>query len=563
MMFLLVCGGQAFANELDNHWAEKEMIDFKTYGILQGDEQGRLLPGKVMTRGEVYTMLVKMFGEDVQSEPDEPYYTKAVDKLELFGLIDAEEIQQERIKNPMPRGEMIMLLAKAFELLEANQPSNAQAVTQLFVKEKYLVGDEQGDLKLDHPISRAEVVKIIGNIYPHVITTEDTVTSVTYKGNVWVMADAVTFKNVRFEKSITVAPSLKVTRDIQFNHTEVTTLVVPKYALFKPDFSGDNIKIKAVKGTEAIDLNGKAHQVKSGELKPVLNEAKPIGTSETTTASETPVPSLPPQKVDVKVATDIKQMTIEGQKYIVFGLNEGDYAKMTLLVNGTVVKITPVTHDGMLVKAPLPVTVNSALLKHTKGEQNLLSQTETPKTIGKEDVQIKRDGNKIALTVEGAKVDVDTVTGATTKGSTASYYLGPLPEGINATVSPLPNGIEISFLASEQAKTTAFNVVFKWLTHGFKNPKANAAQFDFNLPVALASNPSPEQSTGAVKTIIVEGVPYMIIETPSEEAVTAVHIDGQSVPFTKVNHSGSIVKVLNRYTESASIRVSTATQIFE
>lgn len=581
LAIVLMAKSVGFANNHLGHWAESEMLRFNRYGIVQGDEKGNLNPNKTMTRAEVFTMLAKMYGEDIEVEKGRPYYFKAVERLGEYGLIEKAQMNPLYLTQPMPRGEVVMLFSKAFYLTP--DLKNIEEVAKQFSLEKYIVGNEKGDLILNKTISRAEVVKILGNIFPHVLLKGQVVEYETYTGNVWLLGDEVSLVNTEITGKLILSPKNSVSKKITVDHSMIGNLVIPPFYKGELELRANESKVSKVTGKSTIKLNGK--KVPSMDLAKLLEVVEGVNNTETNPNGAgivaltspplieplplplpQPNPEPRPLPVDAWVNQDsLKWVQIEGSAYLIFELKKGKLLDYTLFSGEQPIHMSPINHEGTLVKALLKSNEAPLSLKNSKGEvQKLLKQVDKLQSLSKEEIALVPMGQKVSFGLPKGHVELDTVTGATPKGSTAIYHIGNMPLGVKAQVVPHSNGFGVEFIDERPEKSKIeFTAVFKWLTHSIKGVTPTANQFDFEFKVQLGQDLGKPEVNQIVKRVSIEGVPYLIIDLNKEEKILWVQIDGTKVHFTPINHWGSMVKIALTKDKYQNIQIQTETSQYD
>lgn len=212
LMGVMLMAQPVWAKDYEGHWAEGAIDKWSGYGVVKGMENGDFQPSSPVTRAELATFLNRTFQytssdavrkyEDIEAGK---WYSEAIAAVTNRGLMYTPGTKFEPSK-PATREEVAYAIAKAYNLQpDTTAPTEftdgkdisvwAKDAVQALAGQGYIKGNPDGSFKPQANITRAEVVTILENITPHMITKADTYTT-QLDGNVVVQTSDVTFKDM-------------------------------------------------------------------------------------------------------------------------------------------------------------------------------------------------------------------------------------------------------------------------------------------------------------------------------------------------------------------------------
>ncbi len=157
--------------DIENHWARERMTQAVSDGLLSGFEDGTLRPDATITQAQILTILCRALGMEPVSAPaalgltgGEWYADAALAAYDRGWIEDAR-----RLREPMARGDAMILLSRALGLTDAEpdpallEPfsETAAAPEVLSLVRRGIVEGVGGSLRLERAVSRAEFVTML------------------------------------------------------------------------------------------------------------------------------------------------------------------------------------------------------------------------------------------------------------------------------------------------------------------------------------------------------------------------------------------------------------------
>ncbi|PHV70067.1 hypothetical protein CS063_12235 [Sporanaerobium hydrogeniformans] len=211
-----------FASDYEQHWAGQAIKEWVDYGIVKGYEDGQFKPNNKVTRAELATFLVQVFGVSGKKSPvgyldvaEGAWYKEYVDQVTAMGWMQGKEGNFEP-NQPATRQEMMVALARAYSLKgttevnfkDANQiaPEALSDITAL-IANGYIKGNPDGSLRPNDNLTRGEFVSILDRLTDNFIYKAGTYTG-DRKGNVVINTPGVTLENMTIEGNLYLAPGI-------------------------------------------------------------------------------------------------------------------------------------------------------------------------------------------------------------------------------------------------------------------------------------------------------------------------------------------------------------------
>lgn len=200
-------------SDLESHWAEKEIVKWNQYGIINGDNNGSFRPNDSISRAEFIALISRVFGLVEKSDTNfkdisaDSWYANDISKAYKAGAITGDENGLIHPDDSITRQEAAMVLTRLFflkskdsRLLDSYSDAKdisdwAKLAMNALVDDGYIKGRENNKLAPQDSITRAEAIKIIDNIAKNFIKTSGTYEA-SMKGNVIVNTSGVLLKNL-------------------------------------------------------------------------------------------------------------------------------------------------------------------------------------------------------------------------------------------------------------------------------------------------------------------------------------------------------------------------------
>lgn len=172
-------------DDIQGHWAQPAIERWSDSGILTGYSDGRFHPNDPVSRGQLATVLYRIWGVDPISGfsyPDLPASSWCYDSLTTMNMHGVALNTDDRIcpEAPLTREEAFFMIAKAFQVGQDSDQrfkpykkyvSDFQDVSDFFtgridamLANGYVRGTSGGALRPKQGITRAEVMTVINNM---------------------------------------------------------------------------------------------------------------------------------------------------------------------------------------------------------------------------------------------------------------------------------------------------------------------------------------------------------------------------------------------------------------
>ncbi len=217
VIFMMMAVASVFAvqfSDVENHWAEKEIIRWANEGVVNGYSDGTFKPNKNITRAEFVTMVVRMFDPTSRADisgyldiPEDAWYYDAMAKAVNMGAIQGSSSTKMNPDKLISRQEAIVILNRILKIMADEEADShtfvdsgriaswARESIVAFVSNEYVNGYSDGSIRPTDNITRAEVVSILSRAIGMIITEPGTYDLSGVKGCVIVKAEGVTLQN--------------------------------------------------------------------------------------------------------------------------------------------------------------------------------------------------------------------------------------------------------------------------------------------------------------------------------------------------------------------------------
>ena len=253
-------------------------------GIINGYDDDTFQPDQYMTRAELVTVMDKLLGLESESDKyisdvtSKDWYDKYIRKAIFFGIIKGNEKGKINPNSKVTREEATVIIARAFHVeldnayfnssyKDANKISDwARKEMTAFIKKQYMNGYEDNTIKPKRSITRAEVLAIISRVVKNISTN---MYATKMNGDTLIKDRNVIIKNVEFLDDLIVGE--QAAKSIQFTNTIVNGNLI----LYAPiDMKTNTIAVngKIIKAYENKENSGEYYiNQKSGITFPVSN----------------------------------------------------------------------------------------------------------------------------------------------------------------------------------------------------------------------------------------------------------------------------------------------------
>ncbi|KQO13812.1 glycosyl hydrolase [Paenibacillus sp. Leaf72] len=171
----------AFAPDIQGHWAKAAIEKWSAQGIVSGYSDGTFHPNGSMTRAEFVTVINRLFGLSALSAsafsdvPETAWYAGDLSKARAAGFYEGFPGNEARAEQPITRQDAVTLLARIFELKAADNAAYAgsfkdsgqissYAKKAINALQGVVSGYENGDFQPAGKISRAEVITLVDKL---------------------------------------------------------------------------------------------------------------------------------------------------------------------------------------------------------------------------------------------------------------------------------------------------------------------------------------------------------------------------------------------------------------
>ena len=235
-----------------SHWATETLEKWRTLGLLEGDQEGNLLPDDQLTRAELVTIINRIFGfsfiaqkgvggqradtfNDVSANA---WYSDAISLASEVGYMQGYLDGTARPNQSITREEAVVLLDRVFMLIDTNNDQLAftdQTLIHDFAREAvqkwssqgYIQGYGDGTFRSTAVITRAELVTMLSRIVPTIINyKEKVIKDRQFTGNMLIQEGNVELHNVTIEGDLYIAEGVALDSILLDNVTITGRLII-------------------------------------------------------------------------------------------------------------------------------------------------------------------------------------------------------------------------------------------------------------------------------------------------------------------------------------------------
>ncbi|WP_336789227.1 S-layer homology domain-containing protein [Paenibacillus sp. MMO-177] len=231
----------ATATDISGHWAEKELAEWQSLGLINGFPDGTLRPDQVITRIEFVTLVNRLLahkgtGNTAFSDvPGSAWYASEVQAAVQAGYINGFPDGTFRPVRPLSRVEAAVMLAKIVPVVEregansldaykdqGNIPGYGRASLEALIEHGYIQGFSDRTIRPAQQMTRAEAVTMLnrirqqssvgvsGGIVPAALTLTKAGTygpesgAFTVAGDLVVNVPGITLRNLAVKGNLTI-----------------------------------------------------------------------------------------------------------------------------------------------------------------------------------------------------------------------------------------------------------------------------------------------------------------------------------------------------------------------
>lgn len=238
--------------DTDNHWAEGSIERWADEGVVNGYEDNSFKPDAFLSRAEFVTMIVNMFEPTAKADlskytdvSSDAWYYDAMSKAVAMGAIYGTSDTTLSPDQPITRQEALVVVdriinlkvvtadisgdnsgdnsgdesgdvATIYDFTDSGKVANwAEKAFEAFISNGYVNGYEDGTLRPDGYITRAETAKILDKSIGKIIRRSGSYDLTGVEGSIIVLAENVTLQNADVDKVFALTDEVKETLTIQ------------------------------------------------------------------------------------------------------------------------------------------------------------------------------------------------------------------------------------------------------------------------------------------------------------------------------------------------------------
>lgn len=456
------------ATDIEDHWGQAVLEEWEDYGVIRGYDDGTVRPDAAITRGEMATILDRIMGyqETAENEfsdlSEEDWCMDEMLRAVAAGAFHGDDVDEGepatiRPNDSISREEAALVVSRVLDLDTENVPDSgfaddsaisdwAEPAVEAMAAAGYVNGYDDGTFRPQGQITRAEVVKIMDNVFANLYQAEGEYTG-DVRGSAVIDSDGVVLKDM------TISGDLIIAEGVADGHVELDNVTVEgrlivrgggensvvikgasKIGQIIVDRLGGAVRIAVQDAAEVADVvvseavDGVRFEGKVGNLNvqgaaSVVEVAGSVDNVEVSeTADEAKVTILEGAEAEtVKSQAKSATIVVAGTVATVAVSGEGNQ----LTVSGTVTAVDVAGKD-VVVKVEASATVEkvttSASGTKVEGEGDVESvvagEGSSDVTVSTEDTKVENNGSG-DVAIEGGTVspgETDTTPGGSTSG---------------------------------------------------------------------------------------------------------------------------------------------------
>ena len=219
IIFLMLSSATLAYTDVSGHWAEKNIESLSRINIIKGYSDDTFRPDDYITRAELITIVNRLLKNSEQSYKYIPdvastdWYAEEVRKGIYSGIIKGNQEGMIRPNDYITREEAVLILGRAFvENMPVYNTFSYEDIDEIsdwahpeyytFIKLGYISGYNDNTVRPKANITRAEIVKIINNIFSEIVFLGEYTEEV--HGNLLVSGDEIKLTNVIVDGDLVV-----------------------------------------------------------------------------------------------------------------------------------------------------------------------------------------------------------------------------------------------------------------------------------------------------------------------------------------------------------------------
>ena len=265
IIFLMISSVSLAYTDTAGHWAEKNIESLSRINIIKGYSDNTFRPDDYITRAELITIVNRLLKNSEQSYKYIPdvlstdWYSEEVRKGIYSGIVRGNSEGMIRPNDYITREEAVLILGRAFvENMPVYNTFSYEDINEIsdwahpeyytFIKLGYISGYNDNTVRPKANITRAEIVKIINNIFSEIVYLGEYTEEV--HGNLLVSGDEIRLNNVIVNGDLVVTEGTN--GKLELNNVAITGNLILR-APVEYDNKKVSIKGKVVNLYSSID----------------------------------------------------------------------------------------------------------------------------------------------------------------------------------------------------------------------------------------------------------------------------------------------------------------------
>ncbi|MBR4110844.1 MAG: S-layer homology domain-containing protein [Clostridia bacterium] len=265
IIFLMISSVSLAYTDTAGHWAEKNIESLSRINIIKGYSDNTFRPDDYITRAELITIVNRLLKNSEQSYKYIPdvlstdWYSEEVRKGIYSGIVRGNSEGMIRPNDYITREEAVLILGRAFvENMPVYNTFSYEDINEIsdwahpeyytFIKLGYISGYNDNTVRPKANITRAEIVKIINNIFSEIVFLGEYTEEV--HGNLLVSGDEIRLNNVIVNGDLVVTEGTN--GKLELNNVAITGNLILR-APVEYDNKKVSIKGKVVNLYSSID----------------------------------------------------------------------------------------------------------------------------------------------------------------------------------------------------------------------------------------------------------------------------------------------------------------------
>ncbi|WP_164931400.1 S-layer homology domain-containing protein [Longirhabdus pacifica] len=226
------------------HWAKKEISTWSNYGVVSGYDDGTFKPDQPISRAELSRMINSIFGyyklsseQFADLQQNDWFYQDALIGVQA-GYIQQDEVNAFNPYGYITREQFSVIMQDVFELSgEGNEQiltsfhdaqlinDEAKSALSVLLAQDLLHGYEDGNLRPQQYITRAETIALLDNMVEHVFSEPGTYKDQTFSHSVIVNNPDITLTNMTIGGNLYISDGVKE-GEVYLNNVDVKGSII-------------------------------------------------------------------------------------------------------------------------------------------------------------------------------------------------------------------------------------------------------------------------------------------------------------------------------------------------